>query len=308
MTTVVTPEAVPPAQPIVEDRGDVFEPEPSSPGIVLGAEFNPDILAQLAVEEQPAAVPVVEEKKEDNVIPRARFNEVNEENKQLKAQLEKFKTAPVVTDGSDTSSTQQQQTQPDPKAILKELRTQQRDALVEGDMDAYEALTEKIDDVILSVASYEAENRIKQSAAMEEVQTDMDKVAASAYEQYPFLDINSESVDMDAVNAVVIRRNELLAEGKPVAEALKIAVDEKGPKFAKLLGAGTVDTSKADEVRQMRNTQARTTAASASVAQPAALPGKGEEAFVLNVDKMDDKQFKQFSKTEAAARARGDIL
>lgn len=307
-TEVAVPEAVPGAVPAVEDRGDFFEPEPVAEGVRVDAEYNPDILAKL-VKEEPVAK-VEPEEKPDATIPRARFNEVNEENKALKAQLEMLKTTQrPATEATEQAA--QQQAVEDPREKIREMRRQQKDLELEGDLEAATELGDQIDDLMLQVATVRAETNIKQSVSKETLQTSLETVATAAYEKYPFLDIDSPDVDIDAVGAVRTRTTELITSGISAVEALQTAVEEKGPKFARILGTPSpvvVDTSKADEVRQSRDTQARTTAASASVAQPPILPGKGEESFVVNIDKMTDPQFKQFSKTEAAAKARGDVL
>ncbi len=305
---VVVPEAVPGALPVIEDRGDVFEPEAEVKGVRVDAEFNPDILAKL-VKEEPAAK-VETEEKPDATIPRARFNEVNEENKVLKAQLESLKTTQRPATETTEPATQQQAVE-DPREKIREMRRQQKDMELEGDLEAASVLGDQIDDLMLQVATVRAETNFKQSVSQETLQTSLETVATAAYEKYPFLNIDSPDVDIDAVGAVRARTTELITSGISAVEALQTAVEEKGPKFARLLGTPAtvaVDTSKADEVRQSRDVQARTTAASASVAQPPVLPGKGEESFTVNIDKMSEKQFKEFSKTEAAAKARGDIL
>ncbi len=306
-TEVAVPEAVPGAVPAVEDRGDFFEPEPAAEGVRVDAEYNPDILAKL-VKEEPAAKVEMEEKP-DGTIPRARFNEVNEENKALKAQLESLKTTqrPAAEPAEPAA---QQQTVEDPRKKIREMRRQQKDLEIEGDLEAASELGDQIDDLLLQVAAVRAETNIKQSASQQTLQSSLETVATVAYDKYPFLNIDSPDVDVDAVGAVRVRTSELITSGLTPVEALQIAIDEKGPKFARLLGTTTpaVDPNKAEQVRQSRDIQARTTAASASVAQPPVLPGKGEESFTVNIDKMSEKQFKEFSKTEAAARARGDIL
>lgn len=306
---VVVPEAVPGALPLVEDRGDVFEPEAEARGVRVDAEFNPNILAKLAAEEPAAEVVAEPEEKPDATIPRARFNEVNEENKALKARLDALQSAQRHSEQPG-----QQEEQPpaaeNPREKIREMRRQQKDLEYEGDMESANALGDQIDDLLLQIATVQAETRIKQSVSQETLQTSLEAVATAAYDKYPFLNIDSLDVDVDAVGAVRARTSELITSGLTPVEALQTAVDEKGPKFARLLGAATpsVDPNRAEQVRQSRDIQARTTAAAASVAQPPILPGKGEESFVVNIDKMSEKQFKEFSKTEAAAKARGDIL
>lgn len=306
-TEVAVPEELPGTRPVEEDRGDVFEPDEGTAEVRVDAEFNPNILAKLTTEEP--AEKVETEERPDATIPRARFNEVNEENKLLKAKLDALQSVQQPAPAPEQPA--QQPAVEDPREKIREMRRQQKELEVEGDFEAANQVGDQIDDLLLQVATAQAETRIKQSANQETLQTSLETVAASAYEKYPFLDIDSADVDMDAVGAVRSRTAELITSGLSAVEALQTAVEEKGPKFAKLqavVPVPAVDPAKADEVRQSRATQARVTAASASVAQPPVLPGKAEDSFVVNIDKMTEKQFKEFSKTEAAAKARGDIL
>lgn len=308
-TEVAVPEELPGTPPVVEDRGDFFEPDEGSAEVRVDAEFNPSILAILTAEE-----PVIESSQEDKpeaTIPRARFNEVNEENKLLKARLDALQSVQQQAEPQPKRQEVQRQAEEDPREKIREMRRQQKELEVEGDFEAANTLGDQIDDLMLQVATAPAETRIKQSASQETLQASLETVAASAYEKFPFLNIDSADADLDAVVAVRSRTSELIATGLTPVEALQTAVNEKGPKFAKLqatVADPAADPARADQVRQSRDTQARITAASASVAQPPVLPGKGEESFVVNIDKMTDAQFKQFKNTEAAARARGDIL
>lgn len=263
--------------------------------------INPDFLAEIAKEAGDAVT--VETKKESAVIPYARFNEVNEENKALKAQLEAIKVQPAAPQESAAVVVE------DPREKIKELRRQHEDLRIEGDLEAASLIADQIDDLILQAATTQAESRFQQKNALSTVQTSMDAVAAKAYVKYPFLDVNSETVDSDAVNAVVFRRDELVAAGHSLVDALQAAVDEKGPKFARLLGIeASAAVMNAERVRSDRDKDAREKASEASLLQPAALPSRSEkDSFAVNVTDLTPAQIKAMPE-EQKARMRGDIV
>lgn len=66
------------------------------------------------------------------------------------------------------------------------------------------------------------------------LQQALDEACEEIYEEFPFLDDKAEHRDEDAINAVLARRNVLIAEGLSPVRALKKAAAEKGPRFAKL--------------------------------------------------------------------------
>lgn len=280
-------------------RGDVLE-QPKEDIL------DPAILAEIVAEKDDTVV--VEAKKDDGVIPRARFNEVNEENKILKAQLEALK-APVTTQ-TDTETVTVDPVVVDQREQIRDLRKQQKDLELEGDLDAAGLISDKIDDLILQVATTAAESRLSQRVTQNSIQASLESVAAQAYTQYPFLDIHSSDVDVDAVVAVRARTSELISEGKTAVEALQAAVAEKGPKFALLNGIKTdiSATDKADQVRAERNKAALEKAADASVAQPAALPSRTEkDSFAVDVKQLTPAQIKAMPEDQKA-RLRGDIV
>lgn len=276
-------------------RGDVFVP-PGEEAI------NPDFLAEIAGE--PAAPIVAEVKKDDGTIPRARFNEVNEENRRLKEQLEASKVAPPVELEPAAALPVE-----DPRVKLQELRRLQKDYDIEGDIEKFNETGDQIDDLLLQIATDRAEGRLEQKTSLSTVKTSMETVATAAYEKYPFLDVNSPNVDEDAVNSVITRRNELVTSGKSLVEALQTAIDEKGPKFARLLGIEpTSVVTEGDKIRAERDRAALEKAADASILQPAALPSRAEkDSFAVNVNNLTPAQIEKLPE-EQKARLRGDTL
>ncbi len=277
-------------------RGDVIV-QPSVEAL------DADLLAEIATGEQPITTEVPEEKREDGQhIPRARFNEVNEENKTLKARLAELET------GKETPAPAKVPAPEDPKATLRELRHQYRTALVEGDDTVLDVLEEKIDAKLVEIARNEASAALEQKTTHQTIKESLDKVATAAYEQYPFLDIKSPDADIDAVNAVRFHRDQLMADGVPAAEALQQAINEKGPKFAVILGKPLVNMANAERIKTEREKAAQTKAAATSVAQPAALPSKGSmETLKVDVNTLSPAQMKALPEEEKA-RLRGDTL
>lgn len=289
-------------------RGDIIEEPAEKP-------LNQEILADIAAtsEElspaQPEAEGSADEKRDDGTIPRARFNEVNEELKSLREKL----AAMEAKDFSDDSPAVAQPQLSEVEILeskLDELHEKADSLLLEGEVEERRAVLKEIRKIDRQLAKAEVMAEVEQRSDQHRVQESMDEVAAKAYVAFPFLDIESDKCDMDAVNSVKTRRNELIAEGKPPAEALQKAVDEKGPKFARILGVAvpTRDTAKGDDIRAAREKEARERAANASLSQPAVLPSKAEkDSFAVDVDALTPAQIKALPEEEKA-RLRGDTL
>jgi len=295
-----------------EARGDVFSTEKEAAGVVLDGDLDPEILALVAKEEDEDSGKTATDdesgadEKKDGFIPKGRFNEVNNELKELKAKLEALEKgkSPDGEHADDDAGN----LPPDPRAELKTLRQLQKDALLEGDQEEYDRLTDEIDVKQIEIAKTELRTEQQQEMTQAELKRELGKAAREAFDIYPFLDnANPETCDPDAVSAVRTRRFQLEAEGLNPIEALRKAVEEKGPKFAKANGY-EVDTSKADKIREERAQAAREKAAAASLAQPVELKGKGEqEKLKIDVSKMSDAEYGKLPEN-VKARLRGDIL
>ncbi len=253
-------------------------------------------------------------KKGDDLIPRARFNEVNEQLKAEKAEREllaaQIKELQARTAGEIKSpEAAEAVVEPgvSPREQLKDLRQKAFDAKIEGDTELADQYEDQIVDLILQMSAEQF--RSEQTKAV--VANSVNEVAAAAIEKYPFLDSRSPDADQDAVNAVISRREELEAEGYSRATALQMAVDEKGPKFAKINGMDLAAEPSADEaakVKAAREKAAREKAAATSVAQPAMMPNKSDKSsFAIDVNSLSAAQMKSLPEEEKA-RLRGDIL
>lgn len=294
---------------LAEARGDVFVPE-NSDEIVLKGDMDPGILAAIAgeedgsVEEEGGSTEKKnEEQKKDDFIPKARFNELNDENKQLKARLEALEKG----GGEQAVDEEKKETPPDLRTQLKELRTLQNSALLEGDDIEHSRLTDEIDSMQIAIAKAEIFAEQRQEKSQEELVQDLGKAAATAIALYPFLDNKSDKCDPVAVVTIRSWRSQLEAQGMTPGEALRQAVEELGPKFAQLNGV-VIDPNKAEEVRKARELEALKRNSDASLRQPSAFPGKSEkESFTINVNELTPAQMNALSEDQKA-KLRGDVL
>lgn len=271
-----------------------------------------DVNADVAAVDGNDAAASQAPKKGDDLIPRARFNEVNEQLKAEKAERElltaQIKELQARTAG-EIKQAEAAVVEPvqSPRELLKDLRQRAFDAKIEGDIELADQLEDQIVDVILQMSA--EQTRAEQTKVV--VANSINEVAAAAIKKYPFLDANSPDVDVDAGIAVRTRWAELEAEGYQSAVALQMAVDEKGPKFAKINGLELPAEPSADEaarVKAAREKAAREKAAATSVAQPAMLPNKSDKSsFAVDVNNLSAAQMKALPEEEKA-RLRGDVL
>lgn len=285
-------------------RGDVIESPEDKP-------FSAEFLAEIAGKgESKAEGETTDEKKDkDGFIPKARFNEVNDELKSAKeriAALEAGKGKDADTDARETeqpSEVEQMETRRD------ELQLKADELLIQGELEERMAILKEIRTLDRQIAKAEMSVEMRKENDQQKVVASLNAVAAKAYELYPFLDVNSETCDTDAVIAVKARRDELMMQGKSPAEALQTAVDEKGPKFAKILGVKEdPGTLTAGQIREQRERQAKEKAAATSLEQPAQLPQKTDkDTFAVDVKALTPEQIKKMPESEKA-RLRGDVL
>lgn len=311
------------------DRGDDFKPTEDEP-LTLGADFDVDLLKTVAGDavidgddpdrggddkgdggEKPSS-------ERDGAIPRARFDEVlaktkaqEEELRLLREQLAGKGGDGNADQGKPTDDQGQQNTSDDLRAQLKELRQQAKDAMLEGEDALHDELNDKIDELTLQIAEQRAFERLQATTQQAALKASMADVAKDAYARFPFLDPDSGTTDQDAISAVLNRRAELQAEGLSAAEALRKAVDEKGPKFAKLHGLetdGDGGQADAEAVRQKRQESAQRKASDASVKQPARVEGNERDpGFKVDVSRLDEAAYEKLPES-VKAKMRGDTL
>lgn len=189
------------------------------------------------VEQEPEAKDDKPEPREEQYIPKARFNEVNEKRKALeeevaalRAQLEQGKEAPKA----DTKD-------------VKALRREATEALLEGDMDKYDVLQDQIEASMLSKAEERAVSRLSQRMEQEKFQQTAEVLVA----KYPVLD--AETGDPEAIEMVVALRDAYIAKGMNMTQALVKAADKVGGMFG---GGKPAETKSVEEKPDPRKQKA----------------------------------------------------
>ncbi len=176
--------------------------------------------------EDQADTPAVEDKPTEDdmpVVPRARFNEVNEERKALKVEVEQLKASQQVEQRQESA------------IDMKALRRQATEALLDGDMDKHDELQDKMQAEILRQAEVQAEARMAQRTEYSNFQA---KAAALATE-FPVLD--AEAGNPEAISMVIELRDAYIAKGMDMTKALETAARKVAPLFGGKQTAGEPD-------------------------------------------------------------------
>lgn len=278
-----------------EDNGNTPDPEPAKP-----AKVEPEAVAETDPEPE-------DEGGKGKFIPKGRFDEVNERMKEMARQNAELIAALAANAGKTPAAAPAPAAEAefDMKATIK-ARNQ---ALASGDDDLAADLDEKIQTHTLSEARRLAREDMRAEngeRTAKEQEAEMKRVAAELTKAYPQLDPNSPDVDADAIDFVVARRNKLIAEGRPMHEALRMAVDVAAKRFFTDPEADPSPTK--TDPATARVIAARTAAAAAAALQPPALGGKGDRSTVTarqDVSKMTDEEFEALPLAEKK-RLRGD--
>ncbi|MFZ4537154.1 hypothetical protein [Propionivibrio sp.] len=178
------------------------------------------------------------EPEREQVIPRARFDEVNakyranlEEVERLRSELNASKTvqSPVVQTATDT----------DVSAELAELARQEYDAMIEGDRDKAVELKLKREEIRESRSKQAAfammqqeRDATEQANAQKTILSEVNATVAQALEAFPFLDSNSPDANPEAIAEVVEWRDFYIAKGEAPAAALAKATNKIAPQYA----------------------------------------------------------------------------
>jgi len=225
------------------------------------------------------------------MITKNRFDRVNERRKAAEAeaaQLREILTNLSATHASDgrTDTTTATETAPEARDFDKEFSALQ-DKYDQGEIEEAEFRKEErklIREQAKADALKEIEPTLKelqqerQNARIEKIKAELSTEAAKAYERYPFLNVESEDANKDAINAVMAERDSLIQAGIAPAKALRMAVNEVAPQYGEAVTPAAAKTGKpADEVAA-RRAAARKAAGAAENAQPPQLGGTGNGA------------------------------
>ena len=247
--------------------------------------------------EEPGAEPADDpappkDKDESDHIPKWRFNEINEERKALKEELERLKSARVEP---APTSAQAPVTVRSLRDHESELEAKLDDALYDGDAEQRKAIRaelrqvrDKIDDAVRSEAENRAEAKL--SARME--QSAIQQAAEEIVAKHPIL---GDGGNADAVEMVVSLRDTYIANGVPAVKALKDAAS----KVVKLFGSEPSDEPK-PVTPDPRKAEAIKRGVKVAEATPPKGGGVGSRAQepMNDATAMSDSEWAKMSKTE----------
>lgn len=292
--------------------------DPANPDATSGDEDNgngptaAELEAQRTAAKTKAPAPDADPEAEHEaprMIPKGRFDEVNEERKALAAQLAHANAALAALATGGKAPAAKEAAEDPPAFDLKAAMRERLQALASGDDDRALELDEAIQQHTLAQATENARRQYEAAQATMTQQQQAAALKATAAELtalYPQLDVKSADADQDAIDFVVARRDRLMAEGKPAHEALRLAVTVAAKRFG--FDGDESAPTKSDPVAA-RLLAARQRNAAAAAAQPPELGGKGNRATQvarLDVEKMTDEEFAALPEAEKK-RLRGDV-
>lgn len=282
MTTTAEDEIIDtPEVPELEDDGNT----PDAPAKDDGAKDEQPEDEQQEAEEKPPA---------SGSIPKARLNEVIAQREALKEQLaERERQLAELQAGKSQPAAQPTQAQP-AAPELKALRAQYREALMEGDMDKAAELDEQIDEVVLQ----HAEARVMHRQAQQKSDSELQATANQAYTDFPYL-LTPEGSEVETL--ILLSRDNKVAAGTPISQALREAVAAIAPRFAPEGSSPGAGLQKPAEKVDNRTINANARGAADSAKQPPVVQaGVGNRATAGRVDigSMTDAQIAAIPKEE----------
>ncbi|MGE4338844.1 MAG: hypothetical protein AB7E55_23125 [Pigmentiphaga sp.] len=276
-----------------EDRGDDFSPETS--------EDEPAAeVAEPEVVEEEAAKP-------GSMIPKSRFDEVNNakkaaelNNAALLAEIEALRKGEVKPEAAPAK-----EAVAEAAPEVATLEDQYTDALMDGDRDKARELRMQINAIIRDSAVQEIEHRTSQA-------TESNNIAAAAsavIAQYPEFNDAGENANAEAIGELVEMRDFFIsAKGMSPAEAITKAAEKVARMYN--LGAKAETEEEADETKPVddRTVVAIKRGAKVAASQPSTAAvgvGTRQDAAKVNIQTMSEEQFEALPEAEKR-RMRGD--
>lgn len=236
-------------------------------------------------------------------IPKARFNEVNEERKEAlrkleeaQAEIERLKKAGAGVDGGTAApASAKPAAQADAGAgaggfDVDAKEQEYAEALYSGDGKMAASIRREINAHLVT----EATTRAREVAATEftarETQTLLAAAVQTAVAAYPWLNTKDGE---EALDLIVAARDQRIKKGMPPHLALQEAVNKIAPKFAPEGDTPSRESTDTPERKDNRTAQALARGAADSVLQPPAVQaGIGNRATAARIDftKLSDEQ------------------
>lgn len=275
-----------------EDRGDVVQPElalDTLKAVVKGAPVEDP--APAATEAKPNQAP--------QHIPKARFDEVNNERKRMADELAE---ANRVIESLKT---------PRPAAVevpqfdADEAEQRYIEALLDNDTTKARAIRQEINHNLIAQATEAATAISNEQYQQRQTATSLMDVGQQAVATYPYLDTEEGE---EALELIIASRDAKVAKGMSFPEALRSAVESIAPRFAPADGTPPVGVADKPLPTDTRTAAALARGAADSNLQPAQVGvGTGNRATAgrVNVAEMSEEQFDNLTPAEKK-RLRGD--
>jgi hypothetical protein len=197
-------------------------------------------------EEGPASPP-----KRDQVIPRARFDEVNAKLHAAREEAEQFRAA--LAERAERAEQAQDSVDVD------DLEDQYYEAIMSGDKDEAKKIRSRINADLYARAEATSAAVVSRQLAEQAEESQFQSVVNQAVTVYPFLDSESKAANKAAIDDVLSWRGMYEAQGHSKANALAMAVNKVGPYYHRPAPAEEdqpVDTRKQKALRLAAETAA----------------------------------------------------
>jgi hypothetical protein len=244
------------------------------------------------------------------VVPHTRFNEVNEENKDLRLLLK------MALAKGDVAPAAVVKEEPAPVRPVYDFKVAQREyhkLISEGEDDKAGLKLDEIEDKREELQQFDLTN-IRTQARREAVaevnqtqaQREVGAVIKDLHERYPFLNENGKAPEEAAILAVNAKAKQLIAQGQSPAEALIAAGESIGPRFAKVLGIAPTKPGKKAVTPLVDGKDPRSKDAlkrNLGLRQPPTGKsgvGTREQMRTLDISKMTDAQIDKLTPAELA--------
>ena len=199
-------------------------------------------------EEGPASPP-----KRDQVIPRARFDEVNTKLHAAREEAEQLRAA---------LATKMALAQAPENIDLDDLEDQYYEAIMSGDKDEAKKIRSRINADLYARAEATSTAVVSRQLAEQAEESQFQSVVNQAVTVYPFLDSESKAANKAAIDDVLSWRGMYEAQGHSKAKALAMAVNKVGPYYHRPAPA------EEDQPVDTRKQKAMRLAAETAVLQP----------------------------------------
>lgn len=297
----------PDEDPDEEDRGDEVDPalpdleddpdaDPEEERDASDGDLDEDALAEIAAGGK------------SKMVPHARFNEVNENLKNERAERLRLEEELARARGQVPEKKEEAPKKED-AFDFDEAEDRYNAAILEGDAEQAKAIRREIRGKEREEFERAAEERAAQTYEQRRAKDDqeralqaMEAVAADSYKTYPFLNSEGGEANEDAIDMVVAMRDRNIAKGLSPADALKAAVAKVGPMFSD----EPAPKERGDGGRSVRESVIERNLEREQRIPPRGV-GAGERARTVDYSALSEEEFDALPDAEKR-KARGDFL